>query len=105
MTIPVSRSHTVTARIEMPVRTPARPVQVAGSPVPAPVMSMEEYQRRTLDELADDVIVGGVAYSRTEWDRIQDGAQHTTTVETPAPAPVPAARRTRPTWNGIDAPF
>ncbi|MER6520004.1 hypothetical protein ABT246_24510 [Streptomyces sp. NPDC001553] len=69
---------------------------------PAPTMSREEYQLRTLDELADDVIVDGVAYSRTEWERIQDGgAQHTTTDETLAPA----ARRTRSTWNGTDAPF
>ncbi|MEU9420976.1 hypothetical protein [Streptomyces sp. NPDC048272] len=98
MTIPVSRPRTVTAHIETPDSPPA---QAAGNPVPAPAMSMDEYQRRTLEELADDIIVGGVAYSRNEWDRMQDGAQHTNPVETPAPA----TRRTRSTWNGTDAPF
>lgn len=97
MTTPVSRSRTVTVRID----TDSTPGPVAGNTAPAPAMSVEEYQLRTLHELADDVIVDGVAYSRTECDRIQDGVQRIPTVETPAPA----ARCARSTWNGTDAPF
>ncbi|MFE0778900.1 hypothetical protein [Streptomyces sp. NPDC058861] len=68
---------------------------------PAPPMSAEEYQLRTLDELADDVIVDGVAYGRAEWDRMQDGGQHTTADEMPAPT----APQTQTTWDGTQAPF
>ncbi|MFJ5635245.1 hypothetical protein ACIQF5_21740 [Streptomyces goshikiensis] len=94
MTIPVSRSRTVTARID------TGPAPDTANPIPTPGMSREEHQLHTLYELADDVVVDGVAYSRAEWDRIRDGFQPDT-VETPTPA----TRRTRPTWNGTDAPF
>ncbi|WP_327309700.1 hypothetical protein OG730_42430 (plasmid) [Streptomyces sp. NBC_01298] len=95
--------ETVSLNVDSTVRVDPAPAPAAPAAVPAlaPVMSAEEYQLRTLEELADDIIVDGVAYSRTEWDRIQDGVHHTTTDETPAPA----AQRTRPTWNGTDAPF
>ncbi|MFE8941181.1 hypothetical protein ACFYNX_27365 [Streptomyces sp. NPDC007872] len=71
------------------------------TPAPAPVMSVEEYQRRTLDELAGGVIVDCVAYSRAEWDGIQDGGQHTTADE----RPTRTARRTQTACDGTEAPF
>lgn len=94
MTTAVTRSHTVTARIDTPGNAPAPAV-----PNTAPAMSAEEYQLRTLHELADDIIDCGVAYSRAEWERAEDGVRTTTTEE------APAAQRTRPTWDGTEAPF
>ncbi|MFB7836190.1 hypothetical protein [Streptomyces sp. NPDC056056] len=87
-----TRSQTVTLNVDSTARLHT---------APAPAMSAEEYQRRTLEELADDVIVDGVAYSRAEWDRMQDGGQHTTTDE----MPTPTAPRTQPVWDGTGAPF
>ncbi|MFE4304812.1 hypothetical protein ACFRR6_01850 [Streptomyces sp. NPDC056891] len=113
MTTPVSRSHTVTARIDTDTTpTPAAldSTPMARAAVPASVMSAEEYQRRTLEELADDLIVDGVAYSRAEWEAAEDGVHRTTTIEDgPDHArpeeDVPAAGRASSVWNGTDAPF
>ncbi|MFD6470520.1 hypothetical protein [Streptomyces goshikiensis] len=96
MTTRIEHPATVTARID-----DSDTLSAALNPTPALLMSREESQHRTWEELADDIIVDGVAYSRAEWDRIQEGVQHATTDETPAPA----TRRTRSTWNGTDAPF
>ncbi|MEV6676245.1 hypothetical protein AB0N09_05160 [Streptomyces erythrochromogenes] len=97
MTTAVSRSHTVTVRID----ADSTPAPAAGNPAPAPAMSMDEYQRRTLEELADDVIVCGVAYSRTEWEAAEDGVQRSTSTTDETPA----ARNRPSTWNGSEAPF
>ncbi|MEU9420984.1 hypothetical protein [Streptomyces sp. NPDC048272] len=96
MTSAVTRSHTVTARIETPDSTPA-PARSAGNTAPA--ISRDKYQLGTLHELAA-IIEGRGRLQPDRVNRIQDGVQHAT-VETPAPA----AHRTRPTWNGTDAPF
>ncbi|MEV6683379.1 hypothetical protein AB0N09_41995 [Streptomyces erythrochromogenes] len=94
-------SETVSLNVDSTVRLDAVPTPdlAAVNTAPAPAMSMDEYQRRTLEELADDIIVCGVAYSRTEWEAAEDGVQRTTTDE------APAAQRTRPSWDGTEAPF
>ncbi|MFE2850184.1 hypothetical protein ACFXJO_03525 [Streptomyces lavendulae] len=113
MTTPVTRSHTVTVRIDTAPEAAVDSTQAAPAapaPASAPVMSADEYQWRTRDELADDVIVDGVPYSRAEWDRMQDGGQHTTTDKDSvhrahAAEGAPTVRRAPSVWNGTDAPF
>ncbi|MFD4247292.1 hypothetical protein ACFWP3_37750 [Streptomyces sp. NPDC058525] len=104
MTTHVQRPATVSARID------DDSTRVPAAVYPAPAMSVEEYQRRTLEELADDVIVGGVAYSRAEWEAAEEGVRRTTTDEDDprrvrAAEVAPAARRAPSVWNGTDAPF
>lgn len=35
---------------------------------PSPVMSPAEYQALTLEEVGDDLVVGGVVYNCSEWE-------------------------------------
>lgn len=98
MAMPRPRPRTVTVRID---DTGTDTVPAAVNRAAAPPMSLDEYQRLTLEELADDVIVDGVAYSRTEWERAEYGVQRTTTADDEPPA----AQRTQTPWNGTDAPY
>ncbi|MCZ1011998.1 hypothetical protein O1L68_40520 [Streptomyces lydicus] len=46
---------------------------------PVPVLSPAEYQAMTLHEVADELVVGAVAYSRSEWEPdLEDGVRHRT---------------------------
>ncbi|MEV6683384.1 hypothetical protein AB0N09_42020 [Streptomyces erythrochromogenes] len=96
-------SATVSLNVDSTVQLDSAPAPARTDidSTPAPAMSRDEYQRRTLEELADDVIVCGVAYSRAEWERAEYGVQSTTIDAEEAPA----AQRTRLAWDGTDAPF
>ncbi|MFJ5635009.1 hypothetical protein ACIQF5_20520 [Streptomyces goshikiensis] len=98
MTTLIRRPATVTSRIDAPT-----------TPAPAPVMSAEEHQLRPQEELADDIIVCGVAYSRTKWDAAEGGVHRTTTAEdnprrVRAAEEAPAARRAPSARTGNGAP-
>ncbi|MGW6202111.1 hypothetical protein ACWF9B_00425 [Streptomyces sp. NPDC055089] len=46
-----------------------------------PAMSPAEYQALTLEEVGDDLVVGGVVYSRSEWQPDpEDGVRRRTDI-------------------------
>ncbi|WP_129291929.1 hypothetical protein [Streptomyces lydicus] len=73
---------------------------------PVPVLSPAEYQAMTLHEVADELVVGAVAYSRSEWEPDpEDGVRHRThTTPTTATAAATVAVTMPDPWDSSELP-
>ncbi|MFD5079534.1 hypothetical protein [Streptomyces sp. NPDC058371] len=71
----------------------------------APVVSPAEYQALTLQEVGDELVVGGVVYSRSEWEPdAEDGVRHHPDDSTTAPART-VTPTTAGSWDVGNFPF